>query len=82
MGSQLGDVVNEVWKYRGKEVREWLWEICNRAWKREEWLEDWKKGVIVSILKKEKEGKVEDYRGVTLTQTAYKVYAAVWTERG
>lgn len=35
----------------------------------------------MSILKKGKGGKVEDYRGVMLTQMAYKVYAAVLTER-
>ncbi|KAL6262984.1 hypothetical protein P5V15_005775 [Pogonomyrmex californicus] len=28
-------IVNEVWKYGGKEVREWLWEICNKIWKEE-----------------------------------------------
>lgn len=29
------DIVNEVWKYEGGEVREWLWEIRNRIWKGE-----------------------------------------------
>lgn len=36
---------------------------------------------MVSILKKGKGVRVEEYRGVTLTQTAYKLYAAVLAER-
>lgn len=34
-GKALGGhgIVNKVWKYGGEEVKEWLWEICNRIWK-------------------------------------------------
>lgn len=44
---------------------------------------DWNEGTVVSIVKRgegEKEG-VKDYRGITLTQTAYRVYASVLAER-
>ena len=43
---------NEVWKYGGEEIENWVWEVCNRVWKGEEWLEDWKEGVIIPIVKK------------------------------
>lgn len=33
------------------------------------------KGIVVLVLKKEG-GRVEDYKGVMLTQTAYKVYVS------
>lgn len=72
---------NEVWKFGGKEVREWLWIICNKVWKGDGWPKEWREGVVVPILKKGQGGKVQDYRGITLTQTAYKVYAAVLAER-
>lgn len=75
------DIVNEVWKYGGKEIREWLWIICNRVWKGEGWPEDWRKEVIIQILKKGQGEKVDEYRGITLTQTAYKIYAVVLAER-
>nr|XP_034194033.1 golgin subfamily A member 6-like protein 22 [Osmia lignaria] len=59
-------IPNEVWKYGGPEVTEWVWETCNRVWKGEGW----------------PEGKqTNDYRGVTLMPTLYKIYAAVLTER-
>lgn len=37
--------------------------------------------MVVPVLKKGKGVRVEKYRGVTLTQTTYKVYAAVLVER-
>lgn len=35
------------------------------------------KGVVIPIVKKGKDSVVEEYRGVTLTQSAYKVYVGV-----
>lgn len=40
-----------------------------------------KERVIVPIVKKKEGNKVEEYRSITITQTAYKVYAAVLAER-
>lgn len=37
--------------------------------------------MVVPVLKRGKRAKVKKYRGVTLTQTAYKMYAAVLAER-
>lgn len=39
------------------------------------------KGVVITVLKKERGIRMEEYRWVTLTQTAYKAYAAVLAER-
>ncbi|XP_076645564.1 uncharacterized protein LOC143355012 [Halictus rubicundus] len=72
---------NEVWKYGGSEVETWLWRVCNRVWKGEGWVEEWSEGTVISIAKKRNSRKVEEYRGGTLLQTAYKVYAAILTER-
>jgi len=68
-------------KYGGEEVTDWTGEFCNRIWKEEKWPEDWKEGVIIPIAKKGKGKKVEEYRGVTLMTTMYKVYAMVLAER-
>ena len=73
-------IPNEVWKYGGSEVEEWLWGICNRVWRGEGWPEGWREGVVVPVMKG-RGAKVNDYRGITLTQTAYKVYASVLAER-
>lgn len=55
--------------------------FCNRVWKREGSLKGWKEGVIIPILKKGKGVRVENYRGVTLMSTLYKVYMRVLAER-
>lgn len=47
----------------------------------EGWPEKWKERVIVPIVKKGERNKLEEYRGITITQTAYKVYAAVLAEK-
>lgn len=73
--------MNKVWKYDGKEVREWLREACNKIWRGEGWPKEWKERVVVPLVKREEEERVEDYKGVTLMQTVYKVYSAVLTER-
>ncbi|CAK9810685.1 Transposon TX1 uncharacterized 149 kDa protein [Anthophora plagiata] len=73
-------IPNEVWKYGGDAIRERVWEVCNRAWRGEGWPEDWSEGVVVPIVKKGERKKVEEHRGVTLTQTAYRIYAAVLAE--
>lgn len=58
-----------------------VWKICYVVWKGEEWIEEWSKKVIVPIRKKGKRKKVEDYKGVTIMPSLYKVYATVVTGR-
>jgi len=44
-------------------------------------IREWEEGVIVPVLKKGEGKKVEEYRGVTLTATLYKVYTGVLADR-
>jgi len=41
-------ILNEIWKYGGKEIREWLWKICNKVWKGKGWPEEWREGSCAS----------------------------------
>ncbi|XP_076243355.1 uncharacterized protein LOC143184778 [Calliopsis andreniformis] len=70
-------IENEVWKYRGRGVKTELRKFCNEVWRGEYWPEGWSMEEVVPILKKEDGKRVEDFRGVTLMDTAYKVYAEV-----
>lgn len=72
---------NEVWNYAPKEVGEALWELLRKIWNGEEIPEDWKKGVICPIYKKGDKRLVKSYRGVTLVDTTYKIYAGILDER-
>lgn len=77
----IDEIPNEAWKYGEERIEEWLWGFCKKVWEGEGWPEKWKERVIVPIIKKGDGEVVEDYRGVTLMATAYKVYAAVLAER-
>ena len=52
-----------------------------RVWKGEGFPEQWKEGLITPIFKKGEKERVENCRGITLLNSAYKVYAMVLTER-
>lgn len=52
-----------------------------RIWKQEGWIKDWNERIIVPLVKKGEGVRIEDYRGVMLTPTLYKVYASVLVNR-
>lgn len=68
----------EIWE---EEIKKWMCDICRRVWKGKGWPREWNEGTIVPIVKKLEGVKVEEYRGVTLTQTAYEVNVALLVER-
>jgi len=75
------EIPGEVWKHGGERLREFIWDICNRVWRGEEWIEDWSEGLIVPIKKKGTGERAGDYRGVSLAPTLYKMYAMILGER-
>lgn len=73
-------ITNEVWKFGGEEIREWVWEFCNRIWRGEGWTERWMKEIVGPTVKKGEE-IVKEYRGFTLMSTLYKIYTSALAER-
>lgn len=57
-----------------------VWRLCN-GMESEGWPDVWKEGLVVLIAKKDEGERVEDYKGVTLMPTLYKVYASALAER-
>lgn len=43
------DVPNEVWKYVGERMEEWVWSFCSRVWRGEG---QWRDEIIVLLVKK------------------------------
>ncbi|XP_043280376.1 uncharacterized protein [Venturia canescens] len=74
-------IPNEAWKYGGKRTEERAWEICRRVWRGEGWPKEWEEGIIVPIVKKGEGKRVEEYRGVTVMLSLYKIYATVLARR-
>lgn len=48
----MDGITAKVWKYGREGMEEWIWKICDRAWKAEGWIGDWNEEVIVPIVRK------------------------------
>jgi len=67
---------NEVWINVDEETKEKLRKIIGKIWNGEKLSRGWKVGIIYPIHKKGNRKEVKNYRGVTLLDTAYKIYAS------
>ncbi|KAH0811711.1 hypothetical protein GEV33_011080 [Tenebrio molitor] len=70
-------VQNEAWMYGTERMVERMVELMNGVWRGEGFPEDWREGVICQIFKKGEKNRAENYRGITLLNTGYKLYASV-----
>lgn len=52
-----------------------------KVWEEKSIPEGWKKGVIYPIFKKGNTKEIKNYRGVTLLDTSYKIYASILNEK-
>lgn len=77
----IDGIPNEMWKYGKEVIEKWVREICKKVWREERWPEEWKEGIIAPIVKKGEGEKIEEYRGVTLMSTLYKICTTVLAER-
>jgi hypothetical protein len=74
-------VQNEAWMYGTEGMVERMVELMNGVWRGEGFPADWREGVICPIFKKSEKNRAENYRGITLLNTGYKLYASVLSER-
>lgn len=65
----------EAWRYGGAAIRKGLTELLRRIWNRDNLPENWKTSVILPLYKKGNQEKTENYRGISLLCSAYKIYA-------
>jgi len=65
----------EAWRYGGAAIRKGITELLRRIWNGDNLPEDWKTSVILPLYKKGDQEKTENYRGISLLCSAYKIYA-------
>jgi len=68
-------IQNEAWMYGTEGMRERLRKIMNEIWKGGGFPRQWTEGLIIPIHKKGDRHEVSNYRGITLLNTSYKLYA-------
>lgn len=71
----------EAWKYGGEPIVKRLKEVIRKVWEEGKIPGEWKTSIIVSIYKRGDQNKVENYRGISLLCSAYKVYAEILKNR-
>lgn len=62
-------------------IKEGLIEVIRKVWKKGSAGADWKKSIIMPIYKRGDLKKVENYRGISLFCTAYKIFAEILRHR-
>jgi len=71
----------ELWKFGGNELKIHLLELSNKITDKNQMPQEWEKGIVVNIHKKGTKSKCENYRGITLMPTAYKLFAIIIKSR-
>lgn len=72
---------NEAWLNADGKTKEKLRSIIQKICNGEEIPEGWKEGWIFPIFKKGDRQKAENYRGITLMDTGYKILAMIIEEK-
>lgn len=74
-------ITNEVWMHGGNGLKSRMIDIIEKVWEGEAIPEDWKTAVIVPLHKKGDKENTNNYRGISLLSTAYKLYSEVILRR-
>ncbi len=78
----MDGITAEMMKYGGDAVVDWMLLICERARKKGEVPDDWKKVIIVPLYEGNgSRNESSSYRGISLLSVPGKVYGRILTER-
>lgn len=77
----VDDVPGELWKYGGGAVQSRIYELVINIWNKEQQPEEFNVGVLCPIHKKGSRKKSNNYRGIALLPTAYKILSYVLLKR-
>ncbi|CAG9829791.1 unnamed protein product [Diabrotica balteata] len=71
----------ELIKYGGRELRGKILALLKNIWKEEKMPGDWEVGQIITVHKKGDQQICENYRGITLLNTTYKILTSIIKKR-
>ena len=74
-------IENEAWIHATHEIVEAFKKMVRLIWKEGGVIEDWKVVIISPVFKKGDKSDIRNYRGVTIMDTAYKIYAGILNDR-
>jgi hypothetical protein len=68
---------SELFKYRGPILSNRLLKLINKCWRKRSIAEEWGQARVKSLLQKDKHGNCSNYRGISLLNNGYKIYAKI-----
>lgn len=71
----------ELFRWGGEELLNYLKKLIERIWNEGKMPDEWNRGLICPLHKKGCKLKCENYRGITLLNTAYKIFSNVLFDR-
>ena len=67
----------ELWKFGETELKMLILELFNKMIYKNQMPQEWETGMVINIHKKGTKSKCENYRGIALLPTAYKLFANI-----
>ena len=74
-------ILPEMMKYGGEAVTKWRHHIIAKVWNNGVAPDDWKKDLIVPVLKKGNSAELDNYRGMSLLSIPGMIYALILRSR-
>ena len=74
-------IITELFKYGGERMMYCVWSLLLKIWREEEIPDDWSKGVVVPIFKKEDRRDPFNYRGISLLSVVGKMFTTILSDR-
>ena len=71
----------ELWNFGGNELKLHLLELFNKIINKNQIPQEWETGMVINLHKKGTKNKCENYRGISLLPTAYKLFANIIKNR-
>ena len=77
----LDNLPMELWKFGGNELKMHILELFNNIIDKNQMPQKWETGMVINIHKGGTKSKSENYKGITLLPTAYKLFANIINNR-
>ena len=76
------EITGEIIKGGGDQVVDWIWKLCNMAFRIGVVPEEWRSAVIVPLYHGKREtSECKNYRGISLLSVVEKIYAEILVDR-